>query len=98
MRSGKTSSGFKYKYDERILNDMRFVDAIVGTIRGETEDSSRLVAYHDISELLLGKEQKKALYAHIMKNNDGYVPMDVLDREINEMLTGAKPDDKTIKN
>ena len=54
MRSGTTSSGFKFKIDEVDLNDMEFIE-----LMAEAEENP--LKYPKMVERMLGKEQKQKL-------------------------------------
>ena len=71
MRSGTTSSGFKFKIDEVDLNDMEFIE-----LMAEAEENP--LKYPKMVERMLGKEQKKKLYDHV-RTKEGRVPPDAID-------------------
>ena len=69
MKAGKLENGFEYKIDENIFDDMRFLDALADANEGDPLAASRMC------DMLLGKEQKKALYK-VLTNEDGRVPVE----------------------
>lgn len=71
MRTGTTSTGFHFEFDETRADDIRLVELIATTVSEDTGEFDKLVASSKILEMLLGKEQKQALYAHIGKNYEG---------------------------
>lgn len=68
MKAGELSNGFKYEINEVIFDDMRFLDALA-----EADDGDPLAASR-VCNMLLGKEQKRALYKQL-QNEDGRVPI-----------------------
>jgi len=84
---GKTKSGFKFKIDERILNDWRLVDAIG---LSESDDASEQIrGVRNLVQLVLG-DQADALKKHIADSNDGFVPMEKMTDIITEIITTTK--------
>lgn len=94
MKQGKTESGFSYEFDERRLNDMKLVDMLAKVINVHTPELDRIISLSSVMERLLGVEQKDALYDHIAKQNDDLVPPSVLEKELQEILSG----NNTAKN
>lgn len=92
MIEGTTSSGFRYVYDERNLDDMRLVDLIAEI---DAPDASPYVKARGASQLitmLLGPELKAALYDHIGQTNGGRVPQGELETALSEIMSGAGKD------
>lgn len=87
MIEGKTKSGFAYSIPESRFDNMELLDALVAIDKG---DGSQLPAALD---MLLGKEQKKALYDHV-RTTEGIVPVSAVSAELMEIMQG----DKTAKN
>lgn len=91
MIEGKTKSGFKYKIDERILDDWRLIEAVGDA---ESNDGSRVVrGMTNLLEILLG-DQADALKKHIADKNDGYIPKDIM---LNTMIEIVKSSNE-LKN
>ena len=90
MRSGTTSSGFKFKIDEVDLNDMEFIE-----IMAEAEENP--LKYPKMVERMLGKEQKKKLYDHV-RTKKGRVPPDAIDKEVEEIFILAGEDAKNSES
>lgn len=95
MKTGTTSSGFSYQFDEARADDMRLVDLIATTMDEDSGEFERLSASSKVIELLLGKEQKAALFAHIGQAHDGRVPFAVLEKTLAEIMQGGGD---TLKN
>ncbi len=68
MKSGTLSNGFEYSIDEQTLDDMRFLDALA-----EADEGSPLAASR-VCLMLLGRDQRKALYEKIAPKG-GRVPI-----------------------
>lgn len=75
---GKTSTGFEFTVDSNALNDMRMIDAIADTV------GDNPIAFSNVCRLLLGEQQKKALYDHLEEN--GRVPVDKVGLAIKEIF------------
>lgn len=66
MVKGVTRSGFEFEVDEKCV-DMELLDTIA-----EMDENPALIG--KILKLMLGNEQKKALYEHL-RGEDGRVPL-----------------------
>ena len=87
MIEGKTKNGFKFKIDERVLDDWRLLTYIA---MSESKDASEQIqGAHKLVSLLLGDQEQK-LMDFIAKKNDGFVPSPVISGMIAEILTSAK--------
>ena len=83
MIEGKTKSGFKFKVDPRIQKDWRLINAIVNA---QSEDATlKLQATVEMVKLILG-DQEELFMNHIMNKNDGFLPMEVINTEITEII------------
>ena len=89
MKVGTTSNGFHFEFDEARADDMRFVDLIVASMDENTPEFERITAASKMIEMLLGKEQKKALYDHIGKSFDGRVPFSEVNKALTEIMQGG---------
>lgn len=81
MVSGKTASGFEFKIDEGIADDMEFMELLADAM----EDAVR---FPKVIEQLLGKDQKKLLYDHIRGDN-GRVSIEKAIEEFTEIMNLA---------
>lgn len=79
MKAGTLLNGFKYEIDEVIFDDMRFLDALA-----EADDGDPLAASR-VCNMLLGKEQKRALYKQL-QNEDGRVPIEAAFECVKEIM------------
>lgn len=90
MIEGKTKSGFKYKVDERIKTDWRLVKAIADS---QNDDMNvKLKAVVEMIQLVLG-DNEELFMQHIMKKNEGFIPMEKVNAEISEIIQSI-PDSK----
>ena len=75
---GTTKSGFDYDISKGRLNNYELAEAL-----GELEDNPLL--FGKVVRLMLGNEQTKKLKNHL-RNKDGFVPSDLMEAEITEIL------------
>lgn len=95
MKKGTTSTGFAFTFDERNADDMRMIELIAISDDDSASEFQKLAASSKILEMLLGKDQKAALYDHIGQFHDGRVPVADLMNALKEIMTaGGEP----IKN
>ena len=81
----KTKSGFEVELSKDRLNNYELVEAL-----GEFEENP--IALTKVLKLLLGKEDINRLKEHL-RNDEGIVPLDKLEKEIAEMFQ-SQPDTK----
>lgn len=81
MLTGRTSTGFEFSIDEEELNNMEFVDALA-----EAVDDT--LQYSKVVKLLLGADQRKALYDHV-RTESGRVPIEAIVDEVNEIMESS---------
>lgn len=85
---GKTSSGFKFEVDDRIIDDWRLLEAVSDTT---SEDS--IVQMNGLVKcirLMLGDKGLKDLKEHIAKSNDGYIPSTQMNAEVTDIMNACK--------
>ena len=85
---GKTSTGFKFKYDDRILNDYRLLEAISAYDAAKTT-IEQIGFMKTVLDFMLGEEKEK-LMEHIEKKNDGFRPLQKIQAELLEMIAASK--------
>ena len=81
---GKTKSGFKFEFDERILNDWRFLKA-VAKADDSSNPSGMLAGTVELVSMIFG-DNEQALMDHIASKNDGYVPQDAIKDELLDIV------------
>lgn len=87
MIEGKTKNGFKYKIDERVLDDWRLLKYIAQS--ESTDPSEQVQGAASLVTLLLG-DQEPAMMDFIAKKNNGFVPALSVTEMMTEILTSAK--------
>lgn len=92
MMKGTTSTGFAYEYDEARLDDMRFVDVLAVVVDPEAPAFEKFSGASRLTEMLLGKAMKAALYEHIGQRHEGRVPQAELEAALGEIMAGAGKD------
>lgn len=83
MITGETNSGFKFEIEESALDDWELLSAL-----SEVDDGN-MKMITKIPEMLLGKEQAKALKEHL-RNEKGRVPASAMTAAIGEILNSSK--------
>lgn len=86
MVTVKLQNGFKVKVDPEQLNDMYFVEALA-------QVESDILALPKVCAMLLGEEQKKALYKSLEDEN-GRVKLEAVSEAITEIMTKAGEETK----
>ncbi len=82
MICGTTKSGFDFKIPKTNMNNMELLDIFVEIDDGKVE------LFTKAAELLLGKQQKKALYDHL-RTEKGNVPVEIFISEIKEIMNNS---------
>lgn len=95
--TGTTTGGFSFEYDSDRLDDMRLVDELAIVTDPESGLADTFIGASKILTMLLGKEQKKALYTHIGKKYEGRVPRADLQQALFEIMQ-AGSGEETVKN
>lgn len=88
--TGKTSGGFEFTSDVRVLDDMRFVRLL-------NEVDENPVLFPEICEKILGKEGEEALYRFI-EDEDGYASSEAVVPVISEIIKIISEKSETVKN
>ncbi len=57
---GELKNGFKFEYDDKVFHLMRFIDAVA-----DSQKPDKGYAFSDMVRLILGVEQREALYEYI---------------------------------
>lgn len=89
MIEGKTKSGFIYKIDEEVRDDMELLEGFIGLDNGDYTVLPKCITS------LLGQKQKDELYNHCRSKKSGRVSAQKVMKEVKEILNGAKDE---IKN
>lgn len=81
MITGITASGFEYSIDPSVMDNMELLDRIV-------EIDTNPLALSKVVGLVLGSEQRKALYDHL-RTDDGRVPVKGVSDAIVEIFNSS---------
>lgn len=87
MIQGKTSAGFDFALDEKVLDNMELLDAIA-------ESEKDPVAISRVCLLLLGKDTRARLYEHL-RQEDGRVPVEAVSEAVIEIFAACGDKGKT---
>lgn len=86
MKTVKLTNGFEVKVEPDELNDMYFVEALA-------EIETDVLVLPKVMKMMLGEEQKKALYKSLEDEN-GRVPIEAITDAITEIMTKAGEESK----
>lgn len=78
--TGKTKTGFEYEIDKKILNDYELLEEI------DNIDKNPLIIIK-LLKRLLKEEQLEKLKEHI-RNEEGIVPIDKMEKELIDIFDG----------
>lgn len=82
MIEGKLKSGFEYKIEDHVLDNMELLDAIA-----EVDQNSMVIS--KVLKMLLGDEQRKKLYDHLRDPKNGNVPIVAVSDAVAEIFSGS---------
>lgn len=77
-----TSTGFKFEIDERIKTDWDFIK----TYQALQKNPSDIEIMEKLFVRMLTEKGFEKLKKHVMKNNDGFLPMEALVNEFKEII------------
>lgn len=80
--TGKTKTGFEYEIDKKILNDYELLEEI------DNIGKNPLIIIK-LLKRLLKEEQLEKLKEHI-RNEEGIVPLDKMEKELIDIFNGIK--------
>lgn len=87
MIEGKTKNGFKFKIDERVMDDWRLLKYIAAS--ESSDPSEQIRGASSLVTLLLG-DQEPAMMEYVAKKNKGFVPATAVTEMVTEILTSVK--------
>lgn len=82
MIEGKLKSGFEYKIENHVLDNMELLDAIA-----EVDQNPMVLS--KVLKMLLGDEQRKKLYDHLRDPDNGNVPIVAVSNAVAEIFSGS---------
>lgn len=107
MYKGTLSNGFKYKVNEKLKKDARFLELLRRATRLEKaieendenpdDNAEYMEIMFDIVDKMLGVEQKEKLYKHL-EDKEGFVDFAVVLLCTEEILTALQNDSGAVKN
>ena len=83
----KTSSGFSYSFDNRILTDWDFVSLLGSITDEEKKEAEKIASLQKLLKLILGESQTSDLIKHIRDLNDGFAPLEEVMKEFGEITS-----------
>lgn len=84
--TGKTTTGFEYSYDKRVLTDWDYISLLRKMMSENSSNEEKLDATQRIFYVLLGTEQTEKLVQHVKGYNDGFAPIEALVSEFKEII------------
>ena len=87
MIEGKTKNGFKFKIDERVMDDWRLLKYIAAS--ESSDPSEQIRGASSLVTLLLG-DQEPAMMEYVAKKNKGFIPATAVTEMVTEILTSVK--------
>ena len=93
---GKTTSGFAFEIDSNVFKDWLFLKAV----RKTTSDGDESIdAVGDVIKTLFNDQNEEdRLIEFITQKNDGRVPIDVIGKEVGEIMKIVQEKSKEAKN
>ena len=82
MVEGKLKSGYEYKIENHVLDNMELLDAIA-----EVDQNPMVLS--KVLKMLLGEEQRKKLYDHLRDPKNGNVPIVAVSDAVAEIFSGS---------
>lgn len=94
---GTTSSGYKFSVDAEVFKDWRFLKAVR---KANTEGNEAFEASLDMVAILFNdQKEEERFYDHLaVQNEDGRVPVDVVGKEVGEIMKIIQEKSKAAKN
>lgn len=94
---GTTSSGYKFSVDAEVFKDWRFLKAVR---KANTEGNEAFEASLDMVAILFNDQaEEERFYDHLAaQNEDGRVPVDVVGKEVGEIMKIIQEKSKAAKN
>jgi len=82
MIEGKLKSGFEYKIEDHVLDNMELLDAIA-----EVDQNPMVIS--KVLKMLMGDDQRKKLYDHLRDPKNGNVPIVAVSDAVAEIFRGS---------
>lgn len=85
--TGKTSTGFEFSFDKRILTDWDFISLLGNLTDDKVKEPEKLSTMRKLLLIILGEEQTNNLISHIRELNDGFAPIEEVMKELGEITS-----------
>lgn len=82
MIEGKLKTGFEYKIEDHVLDNMELLDAV-------SEADENPLVLSKVLKMLLGTEQRKNLYDHLRDPQNGNVSIIAVSEAVAEIFSGS---------
>lgn len=82
MIEGKLKSGFEYKIEDHVLDNMELLDEV-----SEVDENPLVLS--KVLKMLLGTEQRKKLYDHLRDPQNGNVSIVAVSKAVAEIFSGS---------
>lgn len=93
---GKTTSGFAFEIDSNVFKDWRFLKAVR---KANADGEEALEASIDMVTILFNDQKEEdRFYDFLAGQNDGRVPVEVVGKEVGEILKIIQDKSKEVKN
>lgn len=93
---GTTSSGYKFSVDAEVFKDWRFLKAVR---KANTDGEEAFEASLDMVAILFNdQKEEERFYAYLAGKNGGRVPVEVVGKEVGEILNVIQEKSKEAKN
>lgn len=93
---GTTSSGYKFSVDAEVFKDWRFLKAVR---KANTEGNEALEASLDMVAILFNdQKEEERFYDFLASKHDGRVPVEVVGKEVGEIMKVIQEKSKEAKN
>lgn len=92
MIKGKTKSGFEFAIDEKKLDDMELLEALVDADDGDS--MKKMKGLNAILNKFFGEDGKKKLYEHL-REEDGRVPVTRVSEVVVEIMQAGNSTKKS---
>ena len=93
---GTTASGYKFSVDAEVFKDWRFLKAIR---KANTDGEEAFEASLDMVAILFNdQKEEERFYDHLAGQNGGRVPVDVVGKEVGEIMKIIQEKSKEAKN
>lgn len=96
--NGTTKSGFTFEVNNDVMDDVDVLETLANSENENKTMLQRTASFFDFCALVLGKEQFKALKAHIRENQNGKAPVAVFRTEMEEIMASFGTNSKNSES